>query len=158
MGKVHLQRYVKEAGILLQTSIPKEIRDYQEKIIFGLSIRQLGFASLAVAVGIGSYFVLTHLLSVPLSIASYCIVAVCAPFMALGFIRIHGRTFEQHLLLVYRHRKRGTHPRLYARTLLPDLLEPDAVHEIPYHKPTSNLNRRRKYEAQQEAASVRKTE
>lgn len=48
MGKVHLQRYVKEAGILLQTSIPKEIRDYQEKIIFGLSIRQLGFTSLAV--------------------------------------------------------------------------------------------------------------
>ena len=92
------------------------IRDYQEKIIFGLSIRQLGFTSLAVAVGIGSYFVLTHLLSVPLSIASYCIVAVCAPFMALGFIRIHGRTFEQHLLLVYRHRKHRSqqNPSWYA--------------------------------------------
>lgn len=34
----------------------KEVRNYQESIFFGLSLRQLCFALLAVAVAVGVYF------------------------------------------------------------------------------------------------------
>ncbi|MFQ9917649.1 MAG: PrgI family protein [Flavonifractor plautii] len=40
----------------LEVRINKEVRDYQEKLFFGLTLRQFLFALLAVAVAVGVYF------------------------------------------------------------------------------------------------------
>jgi hypothetical protein len=40
----------------LEVRINKEVRNYQESLFFGLSLRQLLFALLAVAVAVGVYF------------------------------------------------------------------------------------------------------
>lgn len=40
----------------LEVRINKEVRDYQESLFFGLTLRQFIFALLAVAVAVGIYF------------------------------------------------------------------------------------------------------
>ena len=40
----------------MEVRINKEVRDYQESVFFGLSLRQLIFALLAVLVAVGVYF------------------------------------------------------------------------------------------------------
>ena len=40
----------------MEVRINKEVRNYQESLFFGLSLRQLLFALLAVAVAVGVYF------------------------------------------------------------------------------------------------------
>lgn len=40
----------------MEIRVNKEVRNYQESIFFGLSLRQLCFALLAVAVAVGVYF------------------------------------------------------------------------------------------------------
>ena len=40
----------------LEVRINKEVRDYQESLFFGLTLRQFMFALLAVAVAVGIYF------------------------------------------------------------------------------------------------------
>ena len=46
----------REVGDILEVRINKEVRDYQESLFFGLSLRQFLFALLAVAVAVGVYF------------------------------------------------------------------------------------------------------
>ena len=41
----------------MEIKIPKEIRDYQESIYFGLSARQFIFSVVAVVLAVGVYFI-----------------------------------------------------------------------------------------------------
>ena len=45
----------------IEVRINKEVRDYQESVFFGLSLRQLIFALLAVLVAVGVYFGLRNI-------------------------------------------------------------------------------------------------
>ena len=88
----------------IEVRIPKEITDYQEKLMFGMSIRQLLCFSLAITVSVGSYFLLTKLLGISSEIVSYVIIFESLPLMALGFIKKNGFTFEKYAALFIRHR------------------------------------------------------
>ena len=46
----------------MEVRINKEVRNYQESLFFGLSLRQLIFALLAIAVAVGVYFGLRSVL------------------------------------------------------------------------------------------------
>ena len=43
-------------GFIIEVKINKEIQRYQESIMFGLSLRQMVFALLAIGVAVGAYF------------------------------------------------------------------------------------------------------
>ena len=73
--------------------MPKEIRDYQESIFFGLSTRQFLCSLLAVGVAVGLYFGLSPLLGTS-EVGWVCILGA-APFAACGFFHYHGMTAEQ---------------------------------------------------------------
>ena len=77
----------------MEIKIPKEIRDYQESIFFGLSARQFIFSILAIGVAVGVYF----LLRAPLGFetVSWVCILCAAPFAAMGFFRYNGLNFEQ---------------------------------------------------------------
>ena len=77
----------------MEIKINKEIRDYQESIIMGLSARQFLFSAAAVVAAVGVYFTLRK----PLGSETVSWVSVLAafPFAALGFIKYHGMTAEQ---------------------------------------------------------------
>ena len=73
--------------------MPKEIRDYQESIFFGLSTRQFICSLLAVGAAVGLYFGLRPLVGSE-EVGWMCILGA-APFAACGFFKYHGMTAEQ---------------------------------------------------------------
>ena len=73
--------------------MPKEIRDYQESIFFGLSTRQFICSLLAVGVAVGLCFGLRPLIGSE-EVGWMCILGA-APFAACGFFKYHGMTAEQ---------------------------------------------------------------
>jgi len=85
--------------IFLEVRINKEVRNYQESLLFGLSLRQLLFALLAVLVAVGVYFALGNV--VGSEIGWVCILAAF-PFALGGFFTYNGMTFEKFLLAVIR--------------------------------------------------------
>ena len=77
----------------MDVKIPKEIRDYQESIFFGLSVRQFVFSIAAVGVAVLLYFTLKG--AVGTETVSWLCILCAAPFAVLGFFRYHGMTFEK---------------------------------------------------------------
>ena len=86
--------------IPIEVRINKEVRDYQESVFFGLSLRQLIFALLAVLVAVGVYFGLRNVVGVG-DVGWMCILAAF-PFAMGGFFTYNGMTFEKFLLALIR--------------------------------------------------------
>ena len=84
----------------MEIRINKEVRNYQESLFFGLSLRQLLFALLAVAVAVGVYFGLRPVLGNG-EIGWVCVLAAF-PFALGGFFQYNSMTFEQFILAVIR--------------------------------------------------------
>ena len=72
-------------GMSIEVRIPKEITEYKEKIIFGLSIRQLICFTFAITIGVGTYILVTKLSNA--DIASYVVIVEVMPIFAIGFIK-----------------------------------------------------------------------
>ncbi len=118
MGQVHLQRHVGEEGeMAIEVRIPKEITEYQEKILFGLSLRQLISFAIALTTGVTTYLLAAKLWGEDL--AGYIVIVEVMPIFAIGFIRINGFTFEKYLSLMIRHMF-GYSRRRYQTQLLID--------------------------------------
>ena len=79
----------------MEIKINKEIRDYQESVFLGLSLRQFLFSVLAAAVAVGVYFGLRDVLGAE-TVSWLCVVSAL-PFGILGFVKYHGMSAEQFL-------------------------------------------------------------
>ena len=79
----------------MEVKINREIRNYTESMFFGLSLRQLIFSALAVAVAVGLYFLIKPYVGT--ETVSWVCVLGAAPFAALGFFTYHGMTAEQFI-------------------------------------------------------------
>ena len=86
--------------ISIEVRINKEVRDYQENLFFGLSLRQFLFALLAVLVAVGVYFGLRNVVGTG-EIGWMCVLAAF-PFALGGFFTYNGMTFERFVLAVIR--------------------------------------------------------
>ena len=86
--------------IFIEVRINKEVRDYQESLFFGLSLRQFLFALLAVLVAVGVYFGLRNVVGTG-EIGWMCVLAAF-PFALGGFFTYNGMTFEKFILAVIR--------------------------------------------------------
>ena len=84
----------------MEVRINKEVRNYQESLFFGLYLRQLLFALLAVAVAVGVYFGLRPVLGNG-EIGWVCVLAAF-PFTLDGFFQYNGMTLERFLLAYIR--------------------------------------------------------
>ena len=80
----------------LEVKIPKEIRDYQESIFFGLSARQFIFSCAAVVVAVGIYFLFRKPLGT--EVVSWLCILCAAPFAPIGFFRYNGTPLEKFAL------------------------------------------------------------
>jgi hypothetical protein len=116
----------------ISVPIPKEITEYEEKIMFGLSLRKLVCFSSAVVLGVGTYFLCTKVLGLTMDTASYIIIAEAMPLMAFGFIKKDGMTFEKYAALLIRH-KIGMNKLSYENELVIDAL-PDLADETAERK------------------------
>ena len=79
----------------MEIKINKEIRDYQESVFMGLSLRQFLFSILAVGIALGIYFGLRNVIGQE-AVSWLCIVGAF-PFTVLGFVKYHGMPAEQFI-------------------------------------------------------------
>ena len=84
----------------MEVRINKEVRNYQESLFFGLSLRQFLFALLAVLVALAVYFCLHPVLGTG-EIGWVCILAAF-PFALGGFFTYNGMTLERFLMAYIR--------------------------------------------------------
>ena len=80
----------------MEIKINKEIRDYQEAVFMGLSLRQFLFSLLACGVAIGIYFGLKDVLGTE-TVSWLCIIGAF-PFAILGFVKYHRMTAEKAIM------------------------------------------------------------
>ena len=80
----------------MEVKINKEIRDYTEKIYFGLTLRQLIFSLLACGVAVIIYFLLKDKFTIG-TLSWLCILGAF-PFAALGFITYNGMNAEEFIM------------------------------------------------------------
>ncbi len=77
----------------MEVRINKEVRNYQESLFFGLTLRQFLFAVLAVAVAVGAYFGLRSALGNG-EVGWVCVLAAF-PFALGGFFQYNEMNLEQ---------------------------------------------------------------
>ena len=79
----------------MEVKINKEIRNYTEKIFFGLSLRQFVFSLCACIMAIILYFLSNKFFNKEIT-SWICIIGVL-PFIGLGFFKYNGMTLEKFL-------------------------------------------------------------
>ncbi len=84
----------------MEVKINKEIRDYTERVYFGLSLRQFIFSILACAMAVVLSFVFRPYFGIE-TLSWLCILGA-APFAAIGFIKYNGMNAEEFLLAYIR--------------------------------------------------------
>lgn len=84
----------------MEVRINKEVRNYQESVFFGLSLRQAVCALLAVTAAVIAYFTLKGVVGVD-AVGWICILGA-APFALCGFFTYNGMTAEQFLFALLR--------------------------------------------------------
>ena len=81
----------------MEVKINREIRNYNETMFFGLSMRQFFFSIAAVGVAVLLYFLLKD--KVGTETISWACIMGAFPFAAFGFIKYNGLTAEKFLLV-----------------------------------------------------------
>lgn len=117
----------------IEVRVPKEIMEYKEKIIFGLSIRQLICFILAIIIGVVTYYFGQKIVGA--NVVSYIVILEVMPIFGVGFIKKNGFTFEKYTVLMFRHIF-GSNRRVYKPELLID--------EINLYKNVSDSKKKRK--------------
>lgn len=124
----------------MEVRINKEVRNYQESLFFGLSLRQFLFALLAVLVALAVYFCLHPVLGTG-EIGWVCILAAF-PFALGGFFTYNGMTLER-FLMAYIRSEFFMPKRLLFRTedLYVKLMEHTSIADTCVVQPDSILRR-----------------
>lgn len=78
---------------MIEARIPKEIRVYKEKFLFGLTFRQTICCVLALVVNVPLYIWLTDLIGA--DGAGWIVMITAIPLGLVGFIRYNGMNFEK---------------------------------------------------------------
>lgn len=98
----------------IEVRIPKEIKEYKEKIIFGLNLRQLISVLVGGIVCLGTYFIISPFVGADL--ASDIIIIEAIPIFAFGFIKVRSFNFETYAKIFIKH-KLGKNKRTYENKL-----------------------------------------
>lgn len=96
---------------MIEIKVPKEITDYKEKFLFGLTVRQFVSAVAALAVCVPLFIFGKDLLGE--DIVGWVIILLAAPIFAFGFFKYDGMYFENFLALVYRQKWLEPQKRTY---------------------------------------------
>lgn len=131
---------------MIEIKIPKEIRDYKEKFLFGLTIRQFFSVVAALAICVPLYIFGKDILGGDL--IGWLIIVIAAPIFAFGFFKFNGMNFERFILILYRQKWAEPQRRKYVD--LPvfwecrnEIIENELAHQRAKIKLESNQQRRR---------------
>lgn len=86
---------------MIEIRIPKEIKNYREKLFFGLTLRQCICAGAALLICVPLYIFGNRFL--PQEAVSWAVVIIAAPLMLAGFFRYNDMNFEQFAMEYLAH-------------------------------------------------------
>ncbi|MDD4291878.1 MAG: PrgI family protein [Clostridia bacterium] len=116
---------------MLETRIPKEITDYREKLLLGLTTRQLVCVVIAVVMLALSYVIFVVWFKWTVDDAGYPMMILAAPALACGFVRKNDMTIDKYLALLFKHYT-GNHKYTYKTEPTIDLLNDKTETEGKY--------------------------
>lgn len=85
---------------MIEVRIPKEIREYKEKLFFGLNLRQTITTGLAIAICVPLYIFGQKYINV--EVLSWIIIAIAAPLVLIGYFNFNQMPFEKFILAWFR--------------------------------------------------------
>ncbi|MCL1802740.1 MAG: PrgI family protein [Eubacteriaceae bacterium] len=85
---------------MLEVKIPKEITEYSERFLMGMSIRQFLSLIASAALSIFLYVGLVSYTKASPDTASTAVIVASLPVLAVGFIKINGKHLEKYALIV----------------------------------------------------------
>ena len=116
----------------IEVRIPKEIKEYKEKIIFGLNLRQLISVFVGGVICLGTYFLIKPIVGTDL--ASDIIIFEALPIFAFGFIKVRSFNFETYAKIFLKHKltnnKRTYENKIYRENLREDENKKSAKKEV----------------------------
>ena len=131
---------------MIEIKIPKEITDYKEKFLFGLTVRQLVSAVVALAICVPLFISGKDYLGEDL--VGWIIILVAIPVFAFGFFRYDGMPFEKFLALIYRQKWVEPQKRKYEE--LPvfwncreEIIEDEIAHQLAAIKSNNRKSKRK---------------
>ena len=83
---------------MIEIKIPKEIRKYKEKFLFGLTFRQTLCTGAALLINVPLYLFLSD--AVNKDVAGWAVMLTAAPFALVGFIKYNGMNFEKLMVCI----------------------------------------------------------
>ena len=86
---------------MIEIRIPKEIKNYREKLFFGLTLRQSICAGAALLICVPLYIFGNKFL--PQEAVSWAVILIAAPLMMAGFFRYNDMVFEQFAVELFYH-------------------------------------------------------
>ena len=98
-------------GELIEIKMPKEITEYKEKFLFGLTVRQCVSAAAALAICVPLFIFGKDYLGEDM--VGWLVILIAVPIFAFGFFKYEGMPFEQFLLLLYGQSRRNESMRNY---------------------------------------------
>lgn len=125
---------------MIEIKIPKEITDYKEKFLFGLTVRQLVSAVVALAICVPLFIFGKDYLGEDM--VGWIIILVAIPVFAFGFFKYDGMPFEKFLAILYRQKWVEPQKRKYEE--LPvfwecreEIIESEIAHQLAAIKTNS---------------------
>ena len=79
---------------MIEIEIPKDINQYEAKLVAGLTTRQTAFLAIACAVGIPLYSALSNA-GVVQDVRILIMIVTVLPFLAMGWVKPYGMAFEK---------------------------------------------------------------
>lgn len=131
---------------MIEIKIPKEIMDYKEKFLFGLTVRQLVSAVVALAICVPLFIFGKDYLGEDM--VGWIIILVAIPVFAFGFFKYDGMPFEKFLAILYRQKWVEPQKRKYEE--LPvfwecreEIIESEIAHQLAAIKTNSRKSKRK---------------
>lgn len=96
---------------MIEIKIPKEIREYKEKLVFGLTVRQCVSVAAALIICVPLYIFGKDFIGEDL--VGWVVILIAAPIFGFGFFKYNGMTFEKFVALMYRQKWAEPQKRSY---------------------------------------------
>ena len=96
---------------MIEIKIPKEINEYKEKFLFGLTVRQFVSVAVALVICVPSFIFGKEILGDDLM--SWIIILIAVPIFGYGFFNFNGMPFEQFVMVLYRQKWAEPQKRKY---------------------------------------------
>ncbi|MEY8445728.1 PrgI family protein [Enterococcus ratti] len=93
----------------IEVKVPKDIKEYKEKVIAGMNLKQLFCLCIAGGVNIAIALVFIAWLKIPMEITSWLMILVSIPIVSFGWFKRNGLTFEVYIKQFFKyHLSTGT--------------------------------------------------